>query len=78
MINEILVQIHLTVDSLVISLITKFINGTNLEDGNPQANSLNSEVRAFIIRAKWEIIVTLIVLTAKQIRLTPIFFLGTI
>lgn len=78
MINEILVQIHLTVDSLVISLITKFINGINLEDGNPQANSLNSEVRAFIIRAKWEIIVTLIVLTAKQIRLTPIFFLGTI
>lgn len=74
MINEILVQIHLTVDSLVISLITKFINGINLEDGNPQANSLNSEVRAFIIRAKWEIIVTLIVLTAKQIRLTPIFF----
>lgn len=76
MINEILVQIHLTVDSLVISLITKFINGINLEDGNPQTSSLNSEVRAFIIRAKWEIIVTLIVLIAKQNQVNTHFLPG--
>lgn len=62
MINEILVQIHPTVDSLVISLVTEFITGMYLEDGNPQTTSLNSEVRAFI-RAK--IIVTFIVLNSK-------------